>query len=218
MSVNVIIADDHKIMREGLRTLIEKQPGIKVVGEAETGREALKKTKELEPDIVVMDITMPDLNGIEATRYIKREIRSVEVIALSIHSHRRFIWEMLDAGAAGYVLKNSAFKELVDAIEAVSRGQKFLSAQITTTVIEQALDPEGGEAGSILTPREREVLQLLSEGHTTKEMAAKLFLSARTVEAHRANLMKKLEIHNVAGLTKYAIREGLTSTEDHDHI
>lgn len=213
MSIKILIVDDHKIVREGLRTLLEKQTGMKVVGEAANGSAAVKQALELSPDIVIMDITMPDLNGIEATRRIIAKNPKIKVIALSMHSDRRFMVETLKNGASGYLLKDSAFDELAFAIKTVMKNQTYLSSQIADLVLKDyinQLNKKEPSAYSQLTPREREVLQMLAEGHTTKQISARMHVSVKTVETHRKQIMDKLNIHNIAGLTKYAIREGIT--------
>jgi DNA-binding NarL/FixJ family response regulator len=212
--VKVLLADDHKIVRDGLRTLLEKHAEIQVVGEAEDGRETVLQTRKLLPDIVIMDIAMPELNGIEATRQILSESPDVKVIALSMHSDRRFVTEMLKAGASAYLLKDCAFEELVIAIRTVLKGKIYLSPGIAGVVIESYIKSTPRSEVSVfslLSDREREVLQLMAEGRTTKEIASHLNVSIKTVETHRTNIMTKLDIHSIAELTKYAIREGLTS-------
>jgi DNA-binding NarL/FixJ family response regulator len=217
MSIRIILADDHKIVRLGLRTLLEGQPGMEVVAEAQDGREAFQKVKDFLPDVVVMDIAMPELNGIEATRLITAEFPNVKVIALSMHSDRRFVARMLESGASGYLLKDCAFEELAHAIKAVYENQTYLSPDITGVVIgdylRQLSSKSPSSLFSLLTPREREVLQPLTEGKTTKQIAALLHVSAKTIETHRSQIMEKLDIHSVAELTKYAIREGITTLE-----
>ncbi|MGD1074541.1 MAG: response regulator transcription factor [Thermodesulfovibrionales bacterium] len=214
MNAKVLLADDHKIVRDGLRTLLEKHPGIEVVGESEDGRETVQLVKKLSPQIVIMDIAMRELNGIEATRQIIAEHPDIKVIALSMHSDRRFVSEMLKAGAAAYLLKDCAFEELESAIRTVMKNKTYLSPAIAGVIIENYIrsapksDPS---VFSLLSDREREVLQLMAEGKTTKEIASHLVVSAKTVETHRMNIMTKLDIHSIAELTKYAIREGLTS-------
>lgn len=214
MSTRVLIADDHKIFREGLRALLEKQRGIEVVAEAKDGLEAVRFAQKLIPDVVIMDVAMPEKNGIEATRETLEVLPKTKVIALSMHSDRRFVLQMLKAGAVGYLLKDSAFEELAAAIQAVVSGQTYLSPKITDVVIKEYLHSQTRSEASvftILTHREREVLQLLAEGKSTKEIAATLHVSVKTIETHRQQVMDKLDIHSVAELTKYAIREGLTS-------
>ena len=213
MSLKVLLADDHKIVRDGFRTLLAKNSEVKVVGEAEDGRTTVQLTKKLAPDIVIMDVAMPDLNGIEATRQIVAECPGVRVIAVSMHSDRRYVSEMLKAGAAAYLSKDYAFDELENAIRTVMSKKVYLSPDISGVVVEsyvrQRLKPESS-AFSLLSDREREVLQLLAEGKTAKEIADQLHVSIKTVETHRTNIMTKLNIHRIAELTKYAIREGLT--------
>jgi len=216
MSIKVILADDHQIMREGLRSVLEKQKDMEVVAEAKNGREAVELSQELSPDVIVMDIAMPDLNGIEATRQIVAQAPEVKVLALSMHSDRRFAAGMLSAGASGYLLKDCASEELVQAIRTVTSGQSYLSPGITDTMINdyaQRISDSDGSAFSVLTNREREVLQLLAEGRTTKQIAEQLYVSVKTVETHRQHLMEKLDVRSVAELTKYAVREGLTSLD-----
>ena len=216
MSIRVLLADDHGIIRQGLRSLLEKQPDVEVIGEADDGHSALELVRQLQPDIAIMDITMPNLNGVDATRRIVDEFPKVKVIALSIHSNRRFVSDMLRAGASGYILKECLFDELVQAIRAVAAGRIYLSPRITGVVVDDYVErlsvtSESELAG--LTDREREVLQLLAEGKSTKAIALKLHVSYKTIEANRRRIMAKLDIHSVAELTKYAIREGLTSLE-----
>ena len=217
MSLKVILADDHKIVRDGLRSLLNKPPDLEVIADAEDGRTTVNLAKKLSPDVVVMDITMPEMNGIEATRQILSENPHTKVIGLSMHSDLRFVVEMLKAGASGYLLKECAFEELVNAIHAVMKGQIYLCPPIAKTVTEDYLHrlipTNASSVYTILTPREREVLQLLSEGKSTKQMAYILGVSGKTVETHVQNVMKKLSLHSLAELTKYAIREGLTSLE-----
>lgn len=216
MSIAVLLADDHKIMRDGLRLLIEREPDMEVVGEAADGRRTVQLVRELSPDVVIMDVTMPHLNGLEATRQIVAEAPKVKVIALSMHSDRRFVAGMLRAGGSGYLLKDCAFEELVRAIRTVAANQTYLSPAITGIVVEdyvRHVSPRKLSAFSVLTPREREVLQLLAEGHTTREIASRLHTSVKTIETHRQHIMGKLGTSSVAELTKYAIREGLTSLD-----
>lgn len=214
MSIKIILADDHEIMREGLKSLLEKQGDITVIGQAEDGRTTVRLARELSPDIVIMDISMPDMNGIEATRQIVGRDSRAKVIALSVHSDKRFVSEMLHAGASAYLLKDCAFNELVNAVRAVIANHSYLSPEITDAMIKDykdILSKNPLSAFSILTSREREVLQLLAEGKTTKDIAARLNVSVKTIETYRHQLMDKLHIHSVADLTKYAIKEGLTS-------
>jgi DNA-binding NarL/FixJ family response regulator len=214
MNIRILLADDHKIVREGLRALLAKQIGIEVIAEAEDGRTTVQMARELLPDVVIMDIAMPDMNGIEATRRITTETLGIKVISLSMHSDRRFVVEMLKAGASGFLLKDCALEELAHAIHAVTANRIYLSPGIADVMIKDyvhLLSKEDLSVFSILTAREREVLQLLTEGKTTKEIASSLQISVKTVETYRQQIMDKLSIHSVAELTKYAIREGLTS-------
>lgn len=213
MSIRILLADDHKIMREGLRSLIEKNSDMEVVAEAEGGETALHLARRLRPDVIVMDVGMPDMNGMEATRRIVAELSGVKVIALSIHSDRRFVAGMLTAGASSYLLKDCAFEELERAIRAVAMGQTYLGTPIAEIIIEDYvshLRKTDSSAFSVLTAREREVLQLLAEGKTTKQIACYLKVSVKTIETHRRQIMDKLNVDSIAELTKCAIREGLT--------
>ena len=214
MKIRIVVADDHKIMREGLKALIDKQPDMEVAAEAQDGLTATKLARKLLPHIIIMDIGMPEMNGIDATRQIVSENKDVKIVALSMHSDRRFVLEMLKAGASGYLLKDSAFEELVSAVHTVMEGQPYLSPRITDIVVKEYLynlPRNEPNVFTILTVREREVLQHLAEGKSTKQIASTLNLSVKTVETHRQQIMDKLEIRTVAELTKYAIREGLTS-------
>jgi DNA-binding NarL/FixJ family response regulator len=216
MSIRVLLVDDHAIIREGLRSLLEKQPEMEVVADTDDGRKAFDLVRELLPDIIIMDITMRGLNGIEATRQIIDEFPTVKVIALSIHSKRRYVADMLSAGAAGYILKECLFDELVQAIKAVAAGGRYLSPRIADVVVSDYVKRLSATAESpfeALTSREREVLQLVAEGKSTKQIALDLHLSTKTIEANRRQIMEKLNIHSVAELTKYAVREGLTALE-----
>ena len=216
MAIKILLADDHKITRQGLRSLLEKQSDMAVVAEAEDGRTAVQMVEKLSPDVVIMDVSMPDLNGIEATRQIISRNSKVKIIALSMHSDRLFVSEMLKSGACGYLLKDCAFEELARAIRAVVDGKTYLSPAISGVVVDDylhRLSKNDSPNGQILTNREREVLQLLAEGKSTKQIALKLHISVKTVETHRRQMMDKLDIHTVAELTKYAIRKGLTSLE-----
>jgi two-component system, NarL family, response regulator NreC len=216
-SISILLVDDHQIVRSGLKNLFDDQQDMKVIAEAENGRAAVQLVKELLPDIVVMDITMPDLNGVEATRKIMHESPRSKVIALSEHSDRRFVSEALKAGAVGYLPKASPFEELAEAVRAVARGKVYLSPRIANVVVEEYIRGSGGAEDSsvyaVLSAREREVLQLMAEGLATKEVARHLHVSVKTVETHRAKIMDKLNLHSLAELTKYAVREGITSLE-----
>ena len=202
-------------MREGLRSLLERSGDFECIAEADDGYQAVMLATELRPDIVIMDIAMPNLNGIEATRQIKSELPEVEVVVLSMHATRNYVLQVLQAGASAYLLKDSAFEELSTALLAISRGGMYLSPAITKTAALANLKggASGGIAGQVehLTKRELQVLQLIAEGKSTKDIAARLELSVKTVETHRKQIMDKLEIRSIAGLTKYCIREGLTT-------
>jgi DNA-binding NarL/FixJ family response regulator len=214
MKIKILLADDHKIVREGLSTLIEKQSDMEVMAEVDNGRAAVHFAQKLSPDVVIMDIGMPGLNGIEATRQICRELPGTKVIALSMHADKRFVIEMLNAGAEGYLLKSSAFEELVHAVHAVMAQKSYVSSPLAGILVKYSRRPLPKKEFSvffILTRREREVLQLVAEGNCTKEIADHLHVSVKTIETHRLQIMKKLEIFSIAELTKFAIREGLTS-------
>ena len=211
--IKILIADDHRLVREGIKALLESQPDIEIVGEASDGHETIKRTKELQPDIVLMDITMPNLNGLEATRTIKRKYPNTKVLILTMHLNDEYIFQSLQLGASGYLLKENAAEDLLNAIRSVQEGHSYLSPSISKAVIDaylrKRITGKGGSAFEILTAREREILQLIAEGSTNKEIGKKLFISTKTVEAHRAHIMKKLDIHEVARLVKFAIKKGL---------
>lgn len=212
--IKIFIADDHKIVREGLKTLFEKQSGFVVVGEAANGRLTVSQAKQLSPNIVIMDISMPELNGIEATRQILAQNSSIKIIVLSMHNDAHFVFEMLKSGAKGYILKECAFEEVVRAVKAVLNDKIYLSENISDTLVKDYISSKSGDSHSAfskLTAREREVLQMLSEGNNTKDIASRLSVSTKTIETHRLQLMSKLNVHSIAELTKYAIKEGLTS-------
>lgn len=215
MIIKVLLVDDHKIVRDGLKALLERENDIRVLAEADNGRMAVQLAKEFVPDVVVMDLGMPEMNGFEATRRLSVELPSTRVIALSMHSARRFISEALAAGAMGYLLKDCAAKELVRALHVVAGGETYLSPAVASVVVKDYVksSPPLGDSTGNLTAREREVLQLIAEGRNTKEIAFILNLSAKTVEAHRAHIMCKLDLQSIAALTRYAIREGLTPLE-----
>lgn len=216
MTTRLMLVDDHKVMREGLRVLLEKKPEFEVVGEAGDGRAALKMIEETNPDVVIMDIGMRELNGIETTRRIVSRFPDIRVIALSTYADKRYVLGMLEAGAFGYVLKEEAGDELYRAVNAAMRNRQYLSPDIAGTVVESYVGrsyPGDPSMASALTQREREVLQLLSEGNSSPEIARHLHIAPATVEVHRRNIMKKLDLHSVAALTKYAVREGLTSPD-----
>lgn len=214
--MKILIVDDHGIVREGLKSLIEQQPEMEVVGEAENGQTAIQLTKELSPDVVIMDVSMPNLNGVEATKYLLQQKPDVKVIILSMHMDKHIVTESLKAGASCYVLKSYLFDELLNALEAVKKHGYYLSPRITGVVIENYRTEQQvstSQESSSLTTRERQILQLIAEGKTTKEVARILHISPKTADANRRQIMNKLEIFNIADLTKYAIREGLTSLE-----
>ena len=213
-TISIILVDDHKMVREGLKALIEKQSDMKVVAEADSGTSSIELIKEHGPDIVVMDISMPDMNGIEATKEILKSCPRTKVVILSMHADRRFATGALNAGALGYVLKDSASDELILAIRNIYNGEIFLSSKITEVVVKDYVSKQSlkqKHAVSELSLREKEVLKHLAEGKTTKGTASELGISIKTVEAHRHQIMEKLQLHSIAELTKYAIREGLTN-------
>ena len=217
MSIKVILADDHKIMRDGLKSMLEKQRDIEIIAEASDGRTTVELAIKLKPDVIIMDVAMPDMNGIEATRQIIKKSPKIKVVALSMHSDKQFILEMLNAGASGYLLKDCAFHELINAIHSVASNRSYLSPEIADAMIKEykhVISKESLSVFSLLTSRERQVLQLIAEGKTTKEIAYTLKVSTKTIETYRQQIMYKLDIHTIAGLTKYAVREGLTSIEE----
>ncbi len=212
--IKILIADDHEILREGIRRMIEKEPDMEVVGEAEDGRSAVKLARKLAPDVVLMDITMPDLNGMDATRKIVSETPGVKVLALSMHQDRKYVTGMLEAGATGYLIKGCKFEELATAIRSVARKNVYLSPRIADMVLQGYLGKSPKKfAEPVLSSREREVLQLLAEGNSVKETAFKLGVSAKTVETHRRHIMEKLQISNSSEIVKYALREGLITLD-----
>ncbi len=216
MGIRIILADDHAIVRHGLNKLIQQQEDMEVIAQTEDGHSTVELTRELSPDMVIMDIGMPDLNGIDATRQIIHEFPQVKVIGLSMHCGQKFVIEMLKAGASGYLLKDCALEELTTAIKAVASGKTYLSPSITDVVVENYVrnsQKKESSAFSLLSQREREVLQLMAEGKTTKQIGLHLHISPKTVEGHRLRLMEKLNMDSVAKLTKYAVQEGLTSPE-----
>jgi DNA-binding NarL/FixJ family response regulator len=214
MSIRILIVDDHAVLREGLRTLLDKEPDLEVIGEAGNGVEAVQRAGELTPDIIIMDLNLPDMNGIAATRKILENRPESKVIALSMESDKRYIIDILGAGAMGYVLKDCFFAELAGAIRTVAKGDNYLGPRITEMIIKDYLQrvPDSLPlSSSSLTQREREIVQLIAEGKNTKEIAASFGTSVKTIEVHRHNIMKKLDLYSIAELTKYAVREGLTS-------
>ena len=216
MSIRILVADDHGIVREGLCSLLKKQTDMKIVGEATDGRKALELVRELTPDIVVMDITMPSLNGVDATRQIIQESPKVKVIALSMHSSNMFVADMIKAGASGYLLKDCLFNELAEAIQVVYKGGIYLSPEVVSVVVSDYVNRLTKTSGSLLetlTNREREVLQLIGEGRNTKQIAKQLHLSTKAIEANRRKIMDKLHTNSVADLVRWAILGGLTTLE-----
>lgn len=208
--IRILLADDHTILRNGIRAILEDEPGMEVVGEAEDGRTAVSLATQLKPDIVIMDIAMPLLNGLEATRQIRRTCPGVKVIILSMHDNEEYIVQVLESGAMGYILKDAAARELIQALRTVHRGEAVLSPAITRIVIEDYLRWGGirqTEDAEELSPREREILQLIAEGHTSKQISEMLVISIKTVQAHRNSLMQKLNLHNRGELVKYAIQK-----------
>lgn len=217
MAIRTLLVDDHAILREGLRAFLDKLPDVVVVGEAADGREAAAKVAALSPDLVIIDVSMPELNGVEATRRIRELSEHTAVIGLSAHAEPRVVAEMLRAGASGFVAKAGPPEELIHAIAAVRVGGTYLSPQVARSVVQAFVrttpDSSSAPDASPLSSREREVLQLIAEGHGTKEIADELCVSPKTIESHRRQIMGKLGIHSVAGLTKYALREGITALE-----
>lgn len=213
--IRILLCDDHLLIRASLKSLIGEFPSVQVVGEAGDGREALEHAGKLQPHVVLMDIAMPGLNGLEATRRLVKDHPQVRVVMLSMHADESHVLQALRAGASGYVLKGSAPRELEMAIEAVARGEIFLSPAISKHVIDVYLNRAEGQTNSLdlLTPRQREILQLIAEGKSSKQIAQLLDASVKTIESHRASLMERLDIHDVAGLVRYAIRHGLVSPE-----
>jgi DNA-binding NarL/FixJ family response regulator len=215
--IKVLLADDHTIVRKGLLSLLLDQEDIDVVGEAHDGRDAIKQVEQLQPDVVVMDITMPLLNGLEATRQIKHRWPNIQVVILTVHTAEEYIFRILQTGASGYIVKQAAPSELIMAIHAAHAGESFLSPSISQTVIQEYITrarlTSCEDSFDTLTERECEILQLLAEGHTSRDIAEMLVISIKTVETHRGNLMRKLGIDNLADLTKYAVRKGIIPLE-----
>jgi DNA-binding NarL/FixJ family response regulator len=214
-AIRVVLADDHALVRAGIRALLEKLPGIEVVGEADNGREALELIKKREPNLVLLDISMRELGGLEALPRIVKEFPTVKVLILSAHANEEYVIRALRGGAAGYMLKDAASAELPLAIDAVTQDKTYFSPSLSRTVIDGYLERVGAPSSPLeqLTPRQREILQLIAEGRNTKEIAHTLGISVKTVEAHRLQLMARLDIHDVPGLVRYAVRSGLVSSE-----
>ena len=211
--IRVLLADDHTILRAGLRMMIDAQPDIEVVGEASDGRQALNEAQRLQPDIVLMDITMPEMNGIEATRQIKRAMDSTRVLILTMHENEEYLFQVLRAGASGYILKEAAGAELISAIRIVCSGRFYMSPSAQSMMVgdylQRVRSGEERDSYSALTEREREILKLVAEGHTNNQIAERLFISPKTVDTHRTHIMDKLNLHSRAELVKYAMRRGL---------
>ena len=211
--IRIVLVEDHTILREGLRALLSADPQFEIVGEADDGREAIRRVDKLAPDLVMMDLSMPRMTGMDAIREIKRRHPATKIIALTVHKAEEYLRTTLQAGADGYVLKDATQVELLLAIQNVLKGKTYLSPSVSDTVIEGYLEGKEDQIPSprlgLLSPREREVLKLIAEGYKNKEIAADLFISLKTVEKHRANLMKKLDLHNAAALTSFAIEHGL---------
>lgn len=209
--MRVVLADDHTLVRAGIRALLEQLPDVHVVAEASDGHEAVHVVATTQPDVVLMDITMPGLNGLEATRRLVQEFPTLRVLILSMHKNEEYVWQALRAGAVGYLLKDADRAELALALTAVTRGETYLSPPISTHVIREYVQRVGSKESSLeqLTPRQREILQLIAEGQTTKAIAQRLGLGVKTVATHRVQMMERLDIHEVAGLVRYAIRMGV---------
>ncbi|WHZ13835.1 MAG: Two-component transcriptional response regulator, NarL/FixJ family [Nitrospira sp.] len=214
-TIRVLLADDHRLMRAGLRALLKSLELVQVVAEAGNGHEAIQLAEQHQPDIVIMDIGMPELNGLEATARMVKLTPAPRIIVLSMHANEEYVRRALQAGAAGYLLKGAEPAELELAIKAVMRGETYLTPAVSKQVVQNYLHPREMKTSPIqeLTPRQREVLQLVAEGHSTKDIAQKLNLSAKTVDTHRTELMQRLDIHDIAGLVRYAIRIGLISAD-----
>jgi DNA-binding NarL/FixJ family response regulator len=214
-AIRVLLADDHSLFRAGIQALLTQIEGVNVVGEADTGRKALELVRSNSPDVVLMDIAMPEMNGLETASRVTKEFPNVRVIMLSMHAGEEYVMQALRAGASGYLLKDAATSELELAVRAVARGETYLTPTISKRVIDDYLMRTTGSSGSTdqLTKRQREILQLIAKGYTSKEMAQMLNLSPKTIETHRTQLMKQLDIHDVAGLVRYAIRVGLVAVD-----
>ncbi|RJO63232.1 MAG: DNA-binding response regulator [Myxococcales bacterium] len=214
--IKILLVDDHKIVREGLRSILKERTDMRIVGEADDGLDAIRKCREMKPDLVIMDISMKNMNGIEATRSILSENPTMKVLVLSMHTERKYIQNILAAGAAGYLLKNGILEELFKAIETIMSGKVYIGSHASSILVDAFVDKAQGVDSKIdlLSPREREVLKMIADGKRTKEIASALYISPRTVEVYRAQIMKKLNLDSVAELTKFAIREGLCSLDE----
>ncbi|GGK21806.1 DNA-binding response regulator [Yeosuana aromativorans] len=213
MEKSILLVDDHKIVRDGLKSLIEKNKTLRIISEANDGREAIKLCEKLKPDVVIMDVAMSGLNGIEATKQIINIDPNIKVIALSMHSEKQFVIGMFKAGAYGYLLKDSSSEELITAILAVTRNEKYISQKISNILIESIAEISSDDNSNQLSEREREVLQLIAEGNSSKEIGELLFLSSKTVDVHRKNIMQKLDLFTLQDLTKYAVKNGIISLD-----
>ncbi|GCE49449.1 LuxR family two component transcriptional regulator [Thermosporothrix hazakensis] len=213
MKIRILLADDHTILRAGLKMMLNAQPNMEVVGEAQDGRQALKEAQRLKPDIILMDITMPDMNGIEATKQIKKLLPDVKVLILTMHEHDEYVFQALRAGASGYILKEAADTELITALHVIQSGQFYLSPAAQSVMVGDYLQRvragEEKDSYSSLTEREREILKLVAEGYTNNQIAERLVISPKTVDTHRTHIMDKLNLHSRAELVKYAMRRGL---------
>ena len=211
MSIKVLIADDHQLFREGITNLLKASADLEIVGQAENGKEVVEKAREFKPDIILMDIGMPEMSGIEATVMLNKEMPQIKIIALSMHSDKQFINGMLEAGASGYLLKNSTYNQLIEAIKSVNSGNKYLSGEVTDIVINDYLDKkqEANKRDADLSERESEILLMIAEGYSTREIGEKLFISVKTVGTHKQKILEKLQLNNTAEMVKYAIKNGL---------
>jgi DNA-binding NarL/FixJ family response regulator len=214
--ISILIADDHRIVRHGLKQSLSQEKDMQVVAEADTGRSAVRLASKLKPDIILMDVSMPDLNGIEATRQIRKAHPAIHIIALSMHSEKQYVLSMIQSGARGYLLKTSLFEDLLKAIRTIIAGNVFLSSEITEHIVKSAISPYDESAFSAfmtLTPREREILQMIAEGKTNTYIGEQLFISKKTVDSHRLHIMKKLNLDSIPALTKFAVKHGITSLD-----